>query len=210
MNKEEFLSALERELMALPLEERLSALQYYKDYFEDAGKDKEETVIQELGSPRKVAEDILKDYRDVSTQVEQPKAPPINHSLRQTENKSRMWLLVLICLLAVPIGIPLLMTAFGLLIAVVAVVLAFFMVILVLAIAFFLAGCVLIVKGIASIVFSPVSAVFLGGVGMVLVGLGILSGVLFVRMCLSFLPAFLRGFVELCRRPFVRRSEGRA
>ena len=49
-------------LMDLPEEERVSAIQYYDDYFADAGKEEEEKVIQELGSPEKAAASIKADY----------------------------------------------------------------------------------------------------------------------------------------------------
>ncbi|MCI8370962.1 MAG: DUF1700 domain-containing protein [Lachnospiraceae bacterium] len=61
MNREEFMKQLERLLQNLPEEERQDALQYYEDYFEDAGPDRETEVIRELGSPEHVAESICED-----------------------------------------------------------------------------------------------------------------------------------------------------
>lgn len=49
---------LESLLSDIPLEERDEALRYYDGYFEDAGKEHEEEIIKELGSPAKVAEII--------------------------------------------------------------------------------------------------------------------------------------------------------
>lgn len=62
MNRMDFLAELERLLAGMPEEERQAALQYYADYFEDAGAENEPQVISELGSPRKVAESIKADY----------------------------------------------------------------------------------------------------------------------------------------------------
>lgn len=62
MRRTDFLNELERLLSDLPEEERREALQYYEDYFADAGEEKEEEVIRELGSPQKVAESIRADY----------------------------------------------------------------------------------------------------------------------------------------------------
>jgi len=58
MNKEIFLRDLRRFLSDLPQEEREQAMKYYEDYFEDAGPDKEWQVIEELGSPAKLARQI--------------------------------------------------------------------------------------------------------------------------------------------------------
>lgn len=59
MNKIEFLSALERELGALPPEERRDAMQYYKEYFEEAGPENEEAAAASLDSPQEIAAELL-------------------------------------------------------------------------------------------------------------------------------------------------------
>ena len=64
MNREEFLSRLERLLYDIPAQEREEALEYYNGYFDDAGKEKEAEVIQELGSPGKVAAIIKADLSE--------------------------------------------------------------------------------------------------------------------------------------------------
>ena len=58
MTKYEFLGDLSRLLSDLSEEERNEALQYYEDYFADAGREQEQAVIQELESPEKVAAKI--------------------------------------------------------------------------------------------------------------------------------------------------------
>lgn len=58
LNKSEFLSKLERLLWDIPKEEREEALQYYEEYFNDAGVENEAAVIEELESPEKVAKSI--------------------------------------------------------------------------------------------------------------------------------------------------------
>ena len=58
MNRREYIERLEQLLLVLSQEEREEALQYYTDYFEDAGAEREEDVIRELGSPEEVAAKI--------------------------------------------------------------------------------------------------------------------------------------------------------
>lgn len=55
MSYEEFMKELEGLLAGVPEEEKEEALQYYSDYFADAGKENEAQVLAELGSPQKVA-----------------------------------------------------------------------------------------------------------------------------------------------------------
>ena len=62
MSRREFIEELERLLADLPEEERKAAVQYYEDYFEDAGAEHEADVIRELGGPEKTAASIRADY----------------------------------------------------------------------------------------------------------------------------------------------------
>lgn len=55
MDKKEFLSQLQAGLAGLPPEERVAAVQYYTEYFDDAGVDSEADVIAELGDPTELA-----------------------------------------------------------------------------------------------------------------------------------------------------------
>lgn len=66
MNRSEFMAELRKLLVSIPEDDREEALQYYEDYFEDAGSENEEHVIKELGSPEKVASIIWMDAREGS------------------------------------------------------------------------------------------------------------------------------------------------
>ena len=56
MNRKEYIDRLEQLLLVLPIEEREEALQYYEDYFEDAGIPANGLVGLELGTPEEVAD----------------------------------------------------------------------------------------------------------------------------------------------------------
>lgn len=58
MSRIEFMNELRALLLELSAEEREEAMQYYNDYFDDAGIENEAAIIAELGSPRKVADTI--------------------------------------------------------------------------------------------------------------------------------------------------------
>ena len=55
MTKQEFLDTLEQLLWDLKEVEKKEALQYYVDYFEDAGIGEDQDVVEEFGLPEKVA-----------------------------------------------------------------------------------------------------------------------------------------------------------
>lgn len=61
MNKEQFISRLDELLKDIPESERAEAIEYYREYFDDAGVENEEQVIGELGSPEKVAHNIKEE-----------------------------------------------------------------------------------------------------------------------------------------------------
>ena len=62
MNRKEYMDRLEQLLLVLPIEEREEALQYYEDYFEDAGITADSIVGLDLGSPEEVAAKIRAGY----------------------------------------------------------------------------------------------------------------------------------------------------
>lgn len=60
MRKGDYLQRLEQLLYNIPAEDREEALQFYKDYLEDAGPEAEEEVLRSLGTPEELAESIRK------------------------------------------------------------------------------------------------------------------------------------------------------
>ncbi len=73
MTRTEYLKSLEKLLAALPETERRDALDYYDEYFDAAGADREAATIAELGTPEEVAQKILEGQSFVP--AETPSAP---------------------------------------------------------------------------------------------------------------------------------------
>lgn len=63
MNRAEYMKELAYLVQDVPDEEREEALQYYEDYFDDAGPENEAQVIAELGRPEKLAAIIREGAR---------------------------------------------------------------------------------------------------------------------------------------------------
>lgn len=59
MNRKEFLDILEKCLSKLPDDEKNDAINYYRELFDDAGKENEQRIIDDLGSPEDIAGQIL-------------------------------------------------------------------------------------------------------------------------------------------------------
>lgn len=212
MNRSEYMAALRRALAALPEEERANALRYYEEYFDDAGPAEEARVIAALGDPAHVAAQLLADYRELTA------VPPQAAGAASAPKRRRCgispWLLVVLLLLAIPVGIPLA----GALLGVIVAVLGAFAAVLV------AVGCVLIavplcllVAGGALCLFScwlwhlPASAVMTLGCGLALLALGVLAVLLSIKLCTLFVPPLVRGVVAVLRWPFDklrRRQQG--
>ena len=205
MNRNEYMAALRRALAGLPEEERASALRYYEEYFDDAGPENERKAIDGLGAPEQVAAQILADYRELTAVPLQGRdAGSAAAKPRRRWRGISPWLLIVLVLLAIPVGVPLLLgaaaTVLGLLVAATAVVFAFAVVI---PLALLLAGAMLCGFSFA-LWGAPASAVTTLGCGLALLALGVLVSLLIIKLCMLFVPPVCRGLVALIRWPFDR------
>lgn len=93
MTRQEYMQQLAALLAAMPEAERRDALDYYEEYFDAAGPEKEAQTIQELGSPQDVAEKIWE-----GTGV-QPGTPMPDNSMPEQgsrRRKSPVWIVLAI------------------------------------------------------------------------------------------------------------------
>lgn len=71
MTRDEYLKQLRLQIAALPLDEQNEAMEYYFNYFEDANDDAK--VIEDLGSPEKLAAEIKEKFACVPAAAARPK-----------------------------------------------------------------------------------------------------------------------------------------
>jgi len=205
MNRLQFMSELRRALSVLPEEEQANALRYYEEYFDDAGSEREKEAAAELGNPQKIAEQILADYRELTAiPAVAGNAGVGGVKAKKTRKGINPLLLVILVLLALPIGLPLAITFLALVLSIVAVgVVAVGIVGLVIA----LVPVIMILCGGAFTVFSfavwgsPASALVTLGSGLGLIGAGVLLTLLLIKLCILFVPPIFRGFIAVLRWP---------
>ena len=204
MNRNEYMAALRRALSALPEEERASALRYYEEYFDDAGPENEQKVISDLGAPEKVAEQILADYREL-TAVPHQGAGGASGKPKRRWRGVPPWLLIVLVLLAIPVGLPLLGVLVGVIGAIAGILLAAVAIAIVVVV---IIPLTLLITGVILCGFSfalwgiPASAVTTLGCGLALFALGVLVTLLMIKLCTLFVPPLFRGFVAIIRWPF--------
>ena len=64
MKRTEYLAQLDKYLKKLPKNDYQEAMDYFVEYFDEAGPENEESVIAELGSPKEAAHDIMVNLLD--------------------------------------------------------------------------------------------------------------------------------------------------
>lgn len=115
-------------------------------------------------------------------------------------------LLVVLCIFASPLLLGVAGTAFGLLIAVIAVVFSIFLVIAVMTIVLFVVAITLIIWGFTAIVAIPMLGIGLIGSGCVIFSIAVLCLLAVIALFGTVLPALFRGIVSLFHRIFHRRG----
>lgn len=192
MNRETFINELKTKLIKLPQEECDAALNYYEEYFDEAGPENEEKIIAELGSPTQIAKQIMADFVIKETQL-QTKIPSPKKSM------GALWIII-IAIFATPIALPLA-------IALVTVLFALFITMIALLFAGILSftaigisGIALFGIGIATLFIHPATGAFLIGSGLILIGLGIGAGMLVYLAAAKLMPLIARGLGRIFDR----------
>ncbi|HIX60223.1 MAG TPA: hypothetical protein IAA45_11000 [Candidatus Blautia gallistercoris] len=223
MNREEFMRQLERLLQDISESERREALEYYNSYFDDAGEENESRVIQELGSPGKVAAIIKADLEENSREYgeytengyEDPRTreeSQVPDRYGQTErarrgyrtggrnNKGTIILLVILAVFAAPILLGIGGGIFGILVGILGGI-AGIVVGLAGGMVGALAGGVgVLIAGIVECFSSPALG-FVGiGIGFLLLAVGILLLVLFGWLFIRVFPWMIRKISDLVHK----------
>jgi uncharacterized membrane protein len=215
MNRFTFLQELERHLQDLPIEERTEALTYYISYFEEAGPDKEAEVIEELGSPRQVAQIIKGDSREgnfkegfvkkgfevapIEDDVIISREELIDVERPASRDNSKTILFVLLAVFAIPIILSLLGSLIGISFGLFGTIIGLFAAV----IGFAAAGIGTFFSGISMIGFDLPNGLFSMGVGLGMIVLGIFGVLLVIRLAVFLIQLV----VKLLRKIVSRISE---
>lgn len=196
MNREIYMRSLRERLRKLPKEDQDMAMEYFREYFDEAGPENEAQAIENLGSPKEAAEQIIMDMA-VKNSEEAPKAG-VKRNLRS------VWIGIL-AVFAAPIAIPLALAAVILLaslgIAVVAVLLS-----LAVACVAMIAGAVVtIILGAVMILKSPANAVATIGAGFLCMGLGLLITPITISLTKKCMQMLTRIFGKMVKK-FTRKK----
>lgn len=187
MNKIEFLEKLKKELVRLPAEEAEAAMEYYREYFDEAGSENEEKVAESLGSPKRVAAQIKADY-----------AAKLLESEEKTSTKKDLsavwWIIIGIC--SAPLSIPLAICAIVIMIVVFAVLISCIIGIFAAIVAFIAGSIGIFGLGILAFPAAFSTALMFTGVGLAGISLMTAAGV----GAVIGIRALARAFAKTVRR----------
>ena len=215
MTKNEYLAELKSRLMSIPSEERDTALKYYLEFFEDAGVENEQKVIEELGTPMQLAESIVIEQNRTEKSSTQFIPANINtkgnyqrqdNVTKQTNTVGNIILIILIIILASPIVLPVVATLFGIVVSIFAVIFAVWIACGAIVLALSVSGIALFFAGLIRMFTSPLEGLIGVGVGLILFAVGLLLIIPFVIICSKLIPSIIRGIVNLFSKIFNRKK----
>lgn len=198
--KKEYLDQLHKYLKKLPREDYEDAMEYFTEYFEETDEEGAQKLMEELGTPKQAARDLIGNLLDKKTNAYHTSAPSPNaynttSELPKKRKKSHIIWIACLALLAAPIGGPLLVAA----------VVVIFCIFLCLALLLFcgfllvfcgiIAGVVIAIRGILAIPFSSAGFAVVAGSGLLILGVSILSALFIYWLC----RLAARLFVKLAR-----------
>lgn len=214
MRRKEFLEQLERLLWDIPEQERKEALEFYENYFDDAGEENEATVIQELGSPGKVAATIKADlnentdehgeYRETGytdERFEEKNMPDTqNRTAAKPKRSSLSWALILLLIIVTaPVWGVLAVVVLGITVAIAGAAIG-------VASALFF-GCIgLLMGGVISLgaavtqLPSVPTASLVAGTGLLMICIGLLLLLGFLWLAVKVFPICFRWTVDFIQR----------
>lgn len=140
-----------------------------------------------------------KKGKDYQYRSDEPKSKSDN-------KKVNIPFIILLAIFAIPVGIPLIASAFGIIVGILGAALGIFIAIVVTSVAFLFAGLILFIAGVIQLFIAASDGILMCGVGLVLFGLGTLGSMITIFFSAKVVPTVINGIVTICRKPFQKRG----
>lgn len=184
-NKEEYLKELENLLKVLPEVERQNALKYYEEYFSDAGKENELSVISELGDVNLLADKIIgeESFKEQEEVVEE------NKKVRNRKDAITLLLLIALLVFGIPVLLPVAASVLGVTFALACA-----------GIGICIAGIVCFGVAISLVINNLFAGILAFGISFILLALGIALSIAIVFLGVKVIPFGIRWLVNVCKK----------
>ena len=160
MTKTEYLAKLTKYLRKLPQKDYEEALEYFMEYFEEAGPENEAQVIAELGTPKEAAHEVI-------TRLLDEKIIEDKSSLR---NKTTILWIAILAVLASPVALPILLFFLAMLMTLLMIIFAVIVTALALTFALLISGIYTFFTSFSLLSVSLASTLFGVGLGLLMFG----------------------------------------
>lgn len=224
MNRREFIEQLRGLLTSLPYGEQEDALQFYEEYFDDAGPENEQRVIEELESPEAVAQKIIQNSPSVpaaqgwvnadGAQAGGEGAPSdtaadsaqydssmferyYQNQQRMQQQSSSNWALWLVLILTCPLWLPLGIGLIITLFSLVVTALALIFSFAVTAAALAAAVILTLILGVPMLFYDPLNGFYMISLAMIAAGASLILIPPVIWLCKKGIPAIFRGIGKL-------------
>ena len=173
MTKTEYLAKLTKYLRKLPQKDYEEALEYFMEYFEEAGPENEAQVIAELGTPKEAAHEVISRLLDEKIIEEKS-------SLR---NKTTILWIAILAVLASPVALPILLFFLAMIMTLLMIIFAVIVTALALTFALLISGVYTFFTSFSLLSVSLASTLFGGGLGLLMFGGALLLLLISFEIC---------------------------
>ena len=173
MTRTEYIAKLTKYLRKLPQQDYEEAIEYFTEYFEEAGPENEARVIAELGTPKEAAHEVIS--RLLEEKIVEDKS-----SLR---NKTTILWIAILAVLASPVALPILLFFLAMLLTLLLVIFAVIVTALALTFALLISGVYTFFTSFSLLSVSLASTLFGGGLGLLMFGGALLLLLISFEIC---------------------------
>ena len=173
MTRTEYIAKLTKYLRKLPQKDYEEALEYFMEYFEEAGPENEARVIAELGTPKEAAHEVIS--RLLEEKIIEDKS-----SLR---NKTTILWIAILAVLASPVALPILLFFLAMIMTLLMIIFAVIVTALALTFALLISGVYTFFTSFSLLNVSLASTLFGGGLGLLMFGGALLLLLISFEIC---------------------------
>ena len=173
MTKTEYIAKLTKYLRKLPQQDYKEAIEYFMEYFEEAGPENEARVIAELGTPKEAAHEVIS--RLLEEKIVEDKS-----SLR---NKTAILWIAILAVLASPVALPILLFFLAMIMTLLMIIFAVIVTALALTFALLISGVYTFFTSFSLLSVSLASTLFGGGLGLLMFGGALLLLLISFEIC---------------------------
>lgn len=173
MTRTEYIAKLTKYLRKLPQQDYEEAIEYFMEYFEEAGPENEARVIAELGTPKEAAHEVIS--RLLEEKIVEDKS-----SLR---NKTTILWIAILAVLASPVALPILLFFLAMIVTLLMIIFAVIVTALALTFALLISDVYTFFTSFSLLSVSLASTLFGGGLGLLMFGGALLLLLISFEIC---------------------------